>query len=150
MPHVGNFPEPGFPKPLSIHSSEFVPKEDTDQFTRDVGYLRNRGILTPQYYYAPVYLPHKATVTKLILYGYRDAEASSLILSLYSIDHVGTGAVMAEVNADWTTGFSSGYDDTITDPVIDNENYNYLLRLTLDPDAVEGNVQLVHAVIEWS
>ena len=57
---------------------------------------------------------------------------------------------LAEVIADWTDGDSSGYDDTIDNPVIDNLSYWYFLEATLDPNDDTFDVALQRVQIDWS
>ena len=150
MPHIGNFPERGFPKPLSISPGGFVPDEDTYDWDITGLRIRNAAALTLQNYSAQVSLPQGATVTKLILYGYRDDDAATLSLKLQRADRVGGATLMAQVVADWTTPYDSGYDDTISSPVIDNENYCYHLIVDIDPNDAVSDVEFTGAVIEWN
>ena len=149
MPHVGNFPYGIFPKPLSIHPAAFVPQDQTFEWLITNTGLTNNTVLTTQYFRAPVYLPHGARVTKLTLLGYRDDELATMRLQLYQLTNAQTTTIMATVNADWTTGISSGYDDTIVQAVIDNELYSYVLEIQLDPNDDALDVQFIIARIDW-
>ena len=148
-PHVGNFPRE-YPKPLAIPTSAFVPQLDTQDWEILQIYVRNRSILTQQNYYAPVYLPDGVTVNKLTLYGNRDDAAAAMSIILRRNLRVGGGETMAEVIADWTTGYSSKSNETIDYPVIDNENYDYSLKLLLDPNDAVTDVMLTGALIGWN
>ena len=149
MPHIGNFPVIGFPKPLPIPPSAFVAAEDTFDWRFTATDLENRTQLTLSSFYAPVVLPQGVTVKKLTLYGFRDDALASMQLELLRNDRVGGHTTMAQIVADWITGHSSGYDDTITSPEIDNENYDYCLGLQLDPNDAVTDVCLTGALIEW-
>lgn len=149
MPHIGNFPERGYPKPLSIPPSVFMPEEDTFDYHCTEYDLRNSTTLTIQEFYAPVYLPHKATVTKLTLYGHRMTAESVLILGLWRANRTGQLFAMTAVMADWTDGDGSKSKTTITDPVIDNVNCTYSLRLSIDPDAIVSDCSFLCGAIEW-
>ena len=149
MPHIGNFPERGHPEPLSVPPPEFLPEKDTFDYVCNEGQLRNFSSLTSQAFYAPVFLPDKATVTKLTLYGYRTTAGSMLALSLKRVNRTGASYSMTSVSADWTDGAGSKFITQITDPVIDNENYVYTLTLTIDPDAAVGDCYFYAAEIEW-
>ena len=149
MPHIGNFPIIYFPKPLAIPPPAFVPNLDTQDWEITQAYVRNRAVLTQQVYVAPVYLPDGATVTKLTLYGGRvDVDAVMQLWLRRSNRQMGL-ETMATVLADWTTGYSSGYDDTIDYAVIDNENYDYSLELILDPNDAVEDVTFTGALIDW-
>ena len=149
MPHIGNFPAPGYPKPLSIHPSAFMPSYDTYAWRYTDSTLRNNAVLTAQYFYAPVYLPQGARVTKLTLFGYREDILADLILQLFRVTAVGTQTEMAVVIADWEADFSSKYDDTIVNPVVDNENYSYMLKVEINPNDADSDVMLSKAQIDW-
>lgn len=149
MPHIGNFPAPGYPKPLIIGPAEFAPKEEAVDFVREPGYLKSGGALTTLYFYAQVLLPDKATMDKLTLYGNKDDVMAELRVELFRVDHSTAAVQKAIVTADWITGHSSGFDDTIEDPVIDNLNYTYVLRLLLNPNDAPGDVFLDLARIDW-
>ena len=149
MPHIGNFPAPGYPKPLSINPCAFRPEVDTYDYTINQQVCRNQTSLTEQYFFAPVYLPHGATVTKFTFYGYRDDVLSTMRATLQKVNRPGVVTTLAEVIADWTIGESSGYDDTILQPVIDNENYSYIVRLFLDPNDDVMDCYGRAMVIDW-
>ena len=137
-------------KPLIVGCHEFVPQQDTYDFLRTDYYLQNGTVLTLQYFYAPIWLPHGATVNKLTLYGYRDDELAILRLDLVRSTRAGVSEQMAQVLADWTTGLSSGYDDTIDYPVIDNDSYFYHLTVRLDPNDAVNDVCFEAGRIDWS
>ena len=137
-------------KIVSVPPHDFVPLDDTLDYTCDDIDLRNRTTLTEQSFHAPVFLPHGATVTKLTLYGYRSTAGSILGLGLRRVAHPVAQENMAYVGADWTDGEGSGYDDTVDYAVIDNENYYYHLLLTIDPDASVDDCYFYNAKIEWS
>ena len=149
MPHIGNFPAPGYPKPLVFSTVAFGPTLDTQDWTISGTALQNRASLEMQVFYAPVLVPHGSTVKKLSLYGFRDDAVAGLYVSLQRRDLAGAMETMADVYADWTTGDSSGYDDTINYPVIDNDNYRYCLAVSIDPNDSVYDVMFRSAVIEW-
>ena len=147
MPHTGNFP----PKlsPLSIPAAAFVPYNDIYDFTIDHTQIFNRTSLEIHLYYAPVILPHGATVSKVTLYGYRNDALAAMTLILYRVDPTESVAEMAMLMADWTLGAGSIYDDTIDYATIDNENYQYILEVGLDPNDDISDVRFFGAKIEF-
>ena len=149
MPHIGYFPVPAFPKPLVIGHPNVLPMDDTEDWSCSEPFLRKNAILAGTAYYAPVILPQGARVTKLTLYAFRDDALATLELTMKRVDNVGTVVIMATVNATWTDGAGSGYDDSIDDDVIDNENYSYLLRLVLTPNDSVTDVRFYRGVIDW-
>jgi len=120
--------------PLSIPSAAFVPKLNTYDWMIDDVFMRNGTALTGQEFFAPVLLPHGATITSLNLYGYRDDALSNLQLYLRRITHVSTHTIMGECLADWTDGFGNKLDSAIGTPIVDNVNYGYVLELHLEPN----------------
>ena len=150
MPNVGNFPERGCPKPLSIGAPEFMPQTETVEFDITNEHVNNHTVLIEQIFWAHVKLPHRANITRLTLYGYKDAVAGLVQLTLLRFDRQGTSTVMAACSLPGATGYQSDYDDTIDDPEVDNENYDYGLRLNIDPDATVGDSYFTGAKIDWN
>ncbi len=150
MPHVGNFPKPEYPRPLSIGPPAFVPSEDTYDWDLSSSVLNNRSSLALQKFYAPVFLPHGATVTKLKLNGYRTSTGSALKLTLGKNAPEGETLTMASLLADWSDGHGSIETTTIGDAKIDNEAYSYSLEIRLDPDASILDVAFGRVVIDWN
>lgn len=149
MPHVGNFPKPEYPRPLSIGPPAFVPGEDNYQWSISGGSLDNRAVLTAQTFLAPVFLPHGATVTKFKLYGRRTAAEASLVLYLQRAAPGGSAEVIAELAADWTDGSGSIETTDIAHATIDNDGYCYLVSLYINPDAIALDVRFHRAMIDW-
>ena len=136
-------------KIVSIGPMAFIPVFDTDDFYIHFSMLRKNTGLEATTFNAPVLLPHGATVTKLTLHGYRDDAASLMTLRLRRTNDTGTTQEMAVVEADWTIGDSSGYDDTIDYATIDNVNWRYELTLVLDPNDDVMDVRFLRAIIDW-
>lgn len=136
--------------PLSVPPSAFKPTVDTDDWSDGGVYLINRVALAEQNYYAPIYFPDKVTVTALTLYGYRDLAAAAMSLALYRMDRIGGATLMASVIANWIGGYSHLSDSTITAPIIDNVNYQYVLYLSLDPSIAVLEVRFSGATITFS
>ena len=123
----------GFPSPISIHASHFNPVDDTVNYYCNLSGLRKRDGDDSALYYAPVDLPHGVTVTKFTVYAYLSHSNTKCWVSLYRISNAGGGTTMAAVFGEWVDGDNSGYDDSISEAVIDNVNYSYGMYCTLDP-----------------
>jgi len=149
MPNVGNFPEKGFPKPPSIGPPNIFPRDDGVDWYINGNELRKNVSLEMGLYWVPVHLPQGARVTKLTLYGYRDDVLAGLSIFLRRASNVGVTDDMATVAATWTDGNGSGYDDTIDNAVIDNENYSYIMDLSLSPNDSVNDVRFRRAQIDW-
>ena len=150
MPHVGNFPGPGYPKPLAIHPTAFESYDDTQDWVKNYNELRNNIVALPQNYYAPVFLPHKATIRKVTLYGRRMGAADNITLYLYRDNRAGTQQELCVLVTNWTLGFSSISTEEISNPVIDNEGYDYCALVTLDPDVEPTQCTLTGVKIDWT
>ena len=149
MPHVGNFPIIYYPKPLPIGPGEFVLSLDTYDWEIGSLFLRNRTTLTSQWFYAPVFLPHGATVIKFRLKGYRTAAGAILKLRLIRAIAGEESSIVADLLADWTGGIGSIETTDIAYPTIDNDTYYYFLWLNVEPDAAVDDVRFYRAVIDW-
>ena len=150
MPHIGNFPGPGYPKPLSIPPSAFGPYIETQDWYKNYMELRSNTILTPQDFYAPFFLPHGVTIKKVTLYGRRISATDNLTLYLYRNNPLVGQEQLCVLAADWTDGFGSIYTETITTPKVDNESYNYCAKAILDPDTAAADIYLTGVKIDWS
>ena len=150
MPHIGNFPERGCPKPLSIPPTAFVPRYDTQSWEILYDRITNNTNLLVQQFCAPVFLPHRARVTKLTLYGFKNVETGYITLQLIRDDREGTSGIMATCSITAWTGFQAIEITDILDPEIDNENYQYSLQVEIDPDAIATDNYFVGAKIDWN
>lgn len=107
----------------SCAGSNFIARNpDTDQVRID----HDEGDIYPQedgiQFGAPVFLPHGAVVTAVIVFGDAAAAAESWTLNKDDIDDINTTA-MATANI-------NTQDTTITDPTINNNLYRYYFRTT--------------------
>ena len=71
---------------------------------------------------------------KVELLCYRDDGASLLGFWMFRKTGSGSGVIIAEIQVARTDGYGVDVDDTITLPVIDNENYYYCVEINLDPN----------------
>ncbi len=136
--------------PISVPPAALVASFDTHDWSNLIGTLKNRTALGLQHFTAPLYFPPGVTVTKLTLYAFRDDAVAVITLNLRRIYRQGGYDTMATVTAGWTTGASSGYDDSISNSVIDNSNYSYGLHLILDPNDSIDDVKFFGAKIEFT
>ena len=113
MPHIGNFPGPGYPRPLSIHGAAFLPEADFVNYCFGPKGLQSATSLGMQSFYAPFYLPQGATIKKLTLVGYRDDALANMVATMSRTSDVFVSDTLATVAADWVDGHGSKYDDTI-------------------------------------
>ena len=124
-----NEPDEPLPRPpcnktgyLSIPAAAFTPRNNNT-------YIENKGYLLygKDMFVAPVYLPHKATVTNITFYWINEATAS-FRLYLYRNHMNGITDEMALV---WVldSGTGSSWTDEIDYADIDNSLYSYYLEI---------------------
>jgi hypothetical protein len=133
---------------MSVHPSAFVPSNGGAS-----GYYYQRESLannasSNSIFFAPVNLPHGATVTKVTLYFYDPEDGPNGTLTLERVDGSGSSGTLALVA---TSGYASYVwswsDDIIANATIDNSQYIYFLRW----DCPAGlGIQLRSVFIEYS
>jgi len=138
--------------PLAIPPSAFAPKYHSalQDWAIDWTKVKNYSVLTSEYFFAPVNFPNGAVVTGLTLYGYRNDADATMTLSLVRNDRQGSVGSMAAVTADWTSGYSNKNDASIDDSTVDNDTYDYSLRLNLAPNDGADDVWLSGAKITFT
>ena len=124
-------PVPGGPGYFIQPGSAFRPRVSTASFTIYGSTLVS--INAPVIYYAPVFLPHGATINKLVLY-YSDTDATlNIEANLYRVPL--PWSAMSELAIIQSSGSSTTkiYSETTTinNPVVDNQGYGYYVRLYL-------------------
>ena len=148
-PHVGNFPRE-YPKPLTIGCSAFVPWSDQYDWEIATEGIRNRASLESQNYYAPVLLPDGVTINKVTLIGYKDDELAVMRVQLWRADWSEGTTLMAEAVAPNWGDNGSISDTSITEPVVDNDNYFYGVMVELDPNDSINDVRLHGVQVHWN
>lgn len=140
----------GVPSPISINSCAFIPVSDTEDYSLDGDILKRRTGTTLLDCNANVCLPHGVTITKLTLYAYRNDADASIQIVLYRVDPAGTINTLASVSADWTSGNSSKFDDTVSNATIDNTTYSYQIYCGMDPNDSVNDVKLSRVQIDFT
>lgn len=149
MPHIGNFPGPGYPQPLVIHPAAFMPRDEgVDWLLSAVELRRNTG-LTSETFYAPLFLPQGATITQVTLFGHRLGAGELLRVAVERQDLQGAFDNLCTGDADWTDGYGSIAVTAISYAVVDNDAYCYYLWVTIDPDAAATSPRLTGVKIDW-
>ncbi|GAJ07649.1 unnamed protein product, partial [marine sediment metagenome] len=86
---------------------------------------------------------------KITMYYYRTDDLAVLELELRRGDYGGGAVVMATLTANTTTMYESISTESITNPTIDNLNYNYGFRLKINPNDDDQEVRFMGIVIEY-
>jgi hypothetical protein len=102
-------------------------------------------------FYAPLQLPHGATITKVTFF-WRDTSTYNGYVTLErSILSNGTGEIMATVyTVDNNPGVYSTSETNIANPVVDNAHHSYYLNLGLFWDSYTEYVSALTVIIEYS
>lgn len=140
----------GYTSPMSIPPSAFFPEFDTVDFQLSESHLRKLSTFDSAYFYAPVILPHGATITKVTLFGYRQDNNAYLDLFLNRVTNTAGSYQMALIYAEWTDGNGSAYDDTISDATIDNNSNSYHLKCKIQCNDHFDDVKLIRVQIDFS
>jgi hypothetical protein len=123
---------------VSVPAAAFRPQEDGYDFTNFGGALRNNDGDSDRYY-APVQLPHGATVTEMTWYWY-DTSATTdgaAYLRRGSLTG-GFQNAMAQVDTSGHDGDNSGSDTIISYATIDNSQYTYYVAWFLWDSGIRG------------
>lgn len=145
--------------PLSIPAAAFMPYEDGYDYENHGRYLKYlhdpNGMLALGSFYAPVELPHGATVTRVTYYYYDTyVGGSGGGINLQRTQFEGDYENMAGIGiGNLGQGYSSYPDDTIDYATIDNSHYSYWVVLGNLPVSQSGADQQIWGcgvVIEYS
>jgi hypothetical protein len=135
---------------LAVNPSAFQTVSQGGMYYHNAGYLENQGVAA-LYFFAPIYLPHGATITKVTSY-WHDADATDLSIALdkmSNVDGATNSGYIAAFNSSGTAGDGStirtGGD--IISPVVDNAGYNYCLSLGMEGSSAN---KLYSVVIEYT
>lgn len=98
-----------------------------------------------------VHLPHNAIVTSMIFYYYRDDATAVVAAELFRVP-VGSETVssMAQITGTGTSGFQNLTDSSISNATIDNQNYAYLVRATVNANDNIADVRFNQVIIVYT
>jgi len=126
---------------VSIPAAAFTPRESGYNYSNYGSELVNNDN-NSDYYYAPVYLPDGATVTRMIFY-WEDTSSSDGSASLRrALLTTGGYNTMASVNTSGSGGDGSSETTDIDYATVDNTSYMYYVAWTLWDSNIKG-----HAVV---
>lgn len=121
---------------LSIPSSAFTSRETSAQGWDGNATGTNREFDSSSFLFAPVNLPHEATVTQLRCGGRDDSSTAVLWFTLRRNQPQVANVDMASLETTQAAvGFQVRTTSAITSPVIDNEAFNYyIVAQSADPE----------------
>lgn len=128
-------PVPGGPGFIMVSVFDFKPYFSDYEITHTGSSLYNASTTQQLILNAGITLPHGATITKVTLY-FLDNVSSNLTLYLAWANGDGYGITMTTLlSAGAQAGFRSVSKTTLSDNIVDNQNYSYFLQLVLPPNA---------------
>ena len=115
---------------ISVPAAAFVPSHYLVNYTNDGWRLYLNTIYSlDDAFSAPVHLPHGATVTKMTLnYCDNDADYEDKIIVALWACRDGSTTNMADLSSN-DDGVGSVSTDSISDAVVDNSQYSYMLKV---------------------
>jgi hypothetical protein len=127
---------------FSIPGGAFNPEGSSMTYTSDGMRISGEGK-----FYAPVYLPNEAKVTKLLFYwsDYYGADDGTASLERYSFGSP-SSHTMAEASTSGSTGSGASEDSSIDNEEIDNSQYSYFVAL----DFPASIISCYNVVIEYN
>lgn len=145
--HVdGNLSWKGKTSYVSISAAAFGPVDESYMYTNWGGTLDPKN-LASRYYYAPVQLPHGATVTRIKFYWSDLSGDFNGRCYLYRNYFAPGGDTLGTVDTSGASGAGSSETTTITNPTVDNSQYAYYLGWDLRGG---GDVEGYGVVIEYT
>ena len=129
---------------ISISPSAFRPPRDGYDFVNNGASLKNVDS-SSDVYLAPLELPHGAKITNMTWY-WHDLSGEDGSLWLYRSDFDGTPGPKASCFSSGNSGDGSSYDNSVSQPWIDNSQYHYWLSVTLE----DSDIYCYGALIEYT
>lgn len=129
----------------SISPAAFAPADEAYQYSR-LGQKLTPNNSSSSAYYAPVSLPHGATVTKLTFHWNDTDGTFNASISLDRSAFTGFVSTMASAASSGSGGNGSTTDSTVSNAAVDNSQYDYLLGLLLP----STSTSLYGVVIEYT
>lgn len=130
---------------LSIPPAAFAPADEAYQYSQ-LGHKLTPGDSSSSTYYAPVSLPHGATVTKLTFHWNDTDGTSNASIWLDRSAFTGFVSTMASAASSGSGGNGSTTDSTVSNATVDNSQYEYILGLILP----STSTSLYGVVIEYA
>ncbi len=138
---------PGGPGFVMVSAYAFRPTRPDDKYDYNGG-LYNPDTTTNVQFFAPVTLPHGATIKKFTAY-FKDDSPEVLWVYLYRINGAWNMQELARVEtAGEALAYRSASDKTIFDAVIDNQTFSYVLEVGF-PAAGSTDLLLTNVRIDY-
>lgn len=140
----------------SISPTAYHTADGADELEKLIGsgslYLMNVNwwSYTNRNFYAPVYLPHGATVISFKFNYYRNDVLALMSAGLQKFSSTGAMTPMANVIATLSSGNHSETDTSISSPVIDNNGNSYAVVVGIDNNNDQGDALYYSVVIGYT
>jgi uncharacterized membrane protein len=129
---------------ISISPAAFRPARDWYEFMCNGISLRNIDGSSDTYY-APLELPHGSKITNITWYWY-DSSSADGSLWIYRSDFDTTLHPIGSCFSSGSSGDGSSYDNSVSQPWIDNSQYHYWLSVSLE----DSDIYCYGAAIEYT
>jgi len=140
MPQQGN---------ITVSAFEFIPRDSTYEYMCDSSYgIRNENPSERLYGYIPLQLPHGANITK-VTYNIYDNDDNYFSFSMRKGSTGPSYTDMSSVNnspGDDTPGWTQISDDTITEPIVDNNEFVYWIYVSMPYSSTSSSYYRFHSV----
>jgi hypothetical protein len=135
---------------VSIAGNSFTPRSHLAKYHKYYyGIKEGEDIDIICYFFAPVQLPHGATVTKLTFYWSDGDPDYDVHLNLRKLHMTDNYTLMASASSTGSGYDGSSYDDSISDATIDNSQFCYSLYLFWD-SGLADYIIAYGAIIEYT
>jgi hypothetical protein len=134
---------------VSVSAAAFQPYNNILSYSNS-GSEVSAGNTVPTTFYAPVQLPHGATVTKVTFYWYDSIDDDEAYCDLRRNALDGTDEWVASMVSKDAAGAGSTETETINNPVVDNANYAYYLYLYLPYVDIDNQTKGYGVIIEYT
>jgi hypothetical protein len=136
---------------ISVSFAEFVANENDQNASYHYSYgLRNHNTAGTLYCYAPLQLPHGATITNATFYFY-DNDVGNFGFWLMRSNQTGYSVMGSTYNtpASATPGYDNVSLSSIINAIVDNNNYNYYIEITIPFSSDSFDYRFYYALIEY-
>ena len=144
-------PGPPSQGPVSVHQSAFVPVDPLTEWKRSINSLAlpDGGVMI-----APMVLPQGVAVTTLEVWVLADFDDQQMTVALIRVNKQSGGSETlgsVAVIGPYEAGITRFEDATISNAVVDNEAYWYVLRANFSPDEyADFDLGLYGTTIDYS
>lgn len=129
----------------SVAGGAFTPWNQTTNYQKDSEILYSTASSQTAVYFAPVNLPHGATVTNFSATVYDNDSSQDIIVELYSFN------IYFKCESSGSSTENTTLTPTVSFPsIVDNQNYSYVVRAVWTTSATYSDIKLIRATITYT